>query len=42
LQEVTQWGAMSEAERVQIMAQLPERKAMWSRPASRCAGQPTR
>jgi uncharacterized protein len=42
LQEVTGWGAMSEAERVQIMAQLPERKAMWSRPASRCAGQPTR
>jgi uncharacterized protein len=41
LQEVTQWGTMSEAERVQIMTQLPERKAVWGRPASRCAGKPT-
>jgi hypothetical protein len=32
---------MSEAERVQIMTQLPERKAVWGRPASRCAGKPT-
>jgi predicted Fe-S protein YdhL (DUF1289 family) len=40
LQEVMQWGAMSEAERISIMAQLPGRKALWSRPASRCAGKP--
>jgi predicted Fe-S protein YdhL (DUF1289 family) len=40
LQEVMQWGAMNEAERITIMAQLPERKALWSRPASRCAGKP--
>lgn len=40
LQEVMQWGAMGEDERLQIMAQLPERKALWGRPASRCAGKP--
>ena len=40
LQEVMQWGAMNEADRITIMAQLPERNALWSRPASRCAGKP--
>jgi predicted Fe-S protein YdhL (DUF1289 family) len=40
LNEVAQWSMMSEAQRLAIMAQLPERKAMLVRPASRCAGKP--
>lgn len=40
LDEVARWGSMNETERLHIMAQLPQRKAMSSRPTSRCAGKP--
>lgn len=40
LDEVVQWGMMSEAQRIAIMAQLADRKALLNRPASRCSAKP--
>ena len=42
LDEVMQWAGLSEARRIAIMAELPERKALLSRPASRCSAKPVR